>query len=197
MQNLHNDRSGIACAILAGGRNNRMGQHKAFLDYRGRTFIEIIRDSMSVWFDEVFVVTNNKLLFSKFPEQVFEDIIPDKGPLAAIHTALTVSTRERVFCVACDMPDCGSLAIEEVIRASKEGSFDCFVPRGSRGPEPLFAIYTRSVRGLIEEEITRGQLSVLRFLERCRTRYIDITGYEKEIVNINTPQEYRRHARKV
>ena len=45
MQNLHNDRQRIACAILAGGENRRMGRHKAFLDYNGRKFIDIIRQT--------------------------------------------------------------------------------------------------------------------------------------------------------
>ena len=47
---------------MAGGQNKRMGRHKAFLDYRGKKFIELIRENMQTWFDDIFIVTNDKLI---------------------------------------------------------------------------------------------------------------------------------------
>jgi len=74
MQKKHNVREKIACAILAGGQNRRMGRHKAFLDYCGRTFIEVILDNMNAWFDDIFIVTNDKELFLDMPEPVYDTL---------------------------------------------------------------------------------------------------------------------------
>ena len=198
MQNLHNEKEGISCAILAGGQNKRMGRHKAYLDYHdGRKFIEVIRDKMKAWFDEIFIVTNDKKLFSKVGVGVFEDIIPGKGPLGALHTALTVAGGSRVFCIACDMPDWCDSVIEKVIRASKKRSFDCFIPQGAFGPEPLFAIYRTTIRDLLEREIAQGQLCVSMMLDKCRTCYIDIDQQKEKLININTPGEYSCYADKI
>lgn len=174
-----------------------MGRHKAFLGYYGRKFIEVIRDNMKVWFDDIFIVTNEQELFSDMSEPVFEDIIPGQGPLGALYTALSVSRKECVFCVACDMPHACDSIIEKIVRQSKKRNFDCFIPRGTFGPEPLFAIYRKTIRNLVEKEIASGQLCVFKVLEKCRTCYIDIARHEAKLVNINTPQEYIRYAGKI
>ena len=174
-----------------------MGRHKAFLEYSGRRFIDVIWDNMKAWFDDIFIVTNDKELFSEVYEPVFEDIIPGKGPLGAIYTALTVAKKERVFCVACDMPRPYDPVIAEVVRASRKDGYDCFVPRGPSGPEPLFAIYKKGLIDLMEEEIRAGQLCISKALEKGRAYYIDLAAKGEGLVNINTPQEYIRHGRGV
>ena len=174
-----------------------MGTHKAFLEFGSRTFIESIKDYTSKWFDEVFIVTNDKGLFKDAGIPVFEDIIPDRGPLSGIHTALSVTRKGRVFCVACDMPFSHDSLIKRLIENSRDDNFDCVVPRSSSGTEPLFAIYRTRIKGMIEDEITSGRLSIKKALEKYRTRFVDIKNNEGELVNINTPQEYSRYAGKV
>ena len=193
MQN-QNKNNVISCAIMAGGKNKRMGRHKAFLDYRGRKFIELIRENMHTWFDDIFIVTNDKDLFSDYYDPVFEDIIPDIGPLGALYTALTMSGTEYVFCVACDMPYPNDSLISKLIQASYDRYYDCLVPRGERGLEPLFALYRKSLLNLIREEITSIQLKISDIYTKCQTRYIDIPCDIQDIININTPEDYLRFA---
>ena len=194
MQDKHNEIKDIACAIFAGGENRRMGRHKAFLDLHGKTFVENIIDYTSAWFEDIFIVTNDKNLFADIEIPVFEDIIPGKGPLSALHTALTVSERKNLFCVARDMPFSHSIFVERLIRESRKDGYDCFVPLGPSGPEPLFAIYRSTMTRLIEREIASGQLSVTRVFEKCRARFIKFKDIKEGLVNVNTPQEYKRYA---
>ncbi len=193
MQDL-NKKNGISCAIMAGGQNKRMGRHKAFLDYRGKKFIELIRENMQTWFDDIFIVTNDKYIFSDHYGPVFEDIIPDIGPLGALYTALTVSGTEYVFCVACDMPYPNDSLISRLIQASHDRYYDCLVPRGERGLEPLFSLYRKSLLSLIREEITSIQLKISGIYAKCQTSYIDIPYDIQDIININTPGDYLRFA---
>ena len=193
----HNQNANIACAIMAGGENKRMGQHKAFLDYQGKKFIELIRENMQNWFDEVFIVTDRKDLFLDNFGPVYEDIIPDMGPLGALYTALSVAGAEYVFCIACDMPNPCDSIISRLIQASKDRKFDCLVPNGERGPEPLFAIYRKSMINVIEEEITSIRLKVSGIYKKCNTNFIDMNMDEAGFININTPSEYIRYTRTI
>jgi len=194
MQKEHKLKTDIACAILAGGQNTRMGRHKAFLEYQGKKFIELVRENMQVWFDEIYIVTNKKELFSDDYGPVFQDIIPDKGPLGALYTALSVALADYVFIVACDMPNPSHSVISRLIQASQDSSFDCFVPREPGGPEPLFAIYRKSLMNLIKQEITSNRLKVSGIFEKCHTHYIDIDIDKEGLLEINTPGEYIRYA---
>ena len=197
MQGAHNDKKNIACAIFAGGRNSRMGRHKAFLDIGGRRFIDAIIDHAKVYFDEIFIVADDKELFISSGLPVFRDIIPQKGPLGALHTALSLSKAERVFCIACDMPFRNEPLIKRLIRESERSGFDCFVPYRQSRPEPLFAIYRKGMKDLVEKELISGRLSVNKMLNKCRTRFIERKMSEGELVNINTPEEYERYAGKI
>ncbi|MDF1534823.1 MAG: molybdenum cofactor guanylyltransferase [Methanosarcinaceae archaeon] len=186
--------SEIACAIIAGGKNKRMGQHKAFLKYHGRVFIDVVHENMRVWFDDIFIVTNQKALFADQYEPVYEDIMPNLGPLGALLTALTVARTEYVFCVACDMPNPCDAVIARLILASRNNLFDCHIPLGVNGPEPLFALYRKSLIPLLKDEIRHNWLKLSRIYEKCNTNYVDIGSAKSELVNINTPEEYRRYA---
>ena len=180
-------KSNIACAIIAGGKNKRMGRHKAFLSSNGKKFIELIQEHMKTWFDEVFIVTNKKELFPAQYGPVYEDIIPDKGPLGALYTALSISSMDYVFCVACDMPNPSDYVIARLIEESRDKQFDCLVPVGVDGPEPLFAIYSKSVLDLIQSEISHDLLKVSGIFRKCHTHYVDVRIDTMGLTNINTP----------
>ena len=177
---------------MAGGQNTRMGRHKAFLEYRGKPFIDLVRENMRPWFDDIFIVTNDKTLFSDNYGPVYEDIIPDLGPMGALYTALSVAETEYVFCVACDMPYPNDSLISRILLANHDRIYDCLVPQGELGAEPLFALYRTSLHSLLEEEISSEQLQISRIYNKCRTNFVDIRFAEQEIININTPDDYLR-----
>jgi len=197
MDTTRNIKADIACAIIAGGQNKRMGRHKAFLSSNGKKFIELIQEHMKVWFDEVFIVTNKRELFSEQYGPVFEDIIPDKGPLGALYTALSVTKADYVFCVACDMPNPSDYVIARLIQESRNERFDCLVPVGEDGPEPLFAIYSQSVLNLIKSEIMHNWLKVSGIFGKCHTHYVDVRFDKVGLININTPGEYLQYANEI
>ena len=157
-------------------------------------FIELVRANMEIWFDDIFIVTNNKALFSDDYGPVYEDIIPDSGPIGALYTALTVAGTEYVFCVACDMPYANDAVISRLIQASRDQKYDCIVPQCAKGPEPLFALYRKSLLGLIREEIASIQYQISKIYDKCRTSYVDIRYDKQGIININTPADYLRFA---
>lgn len=87
--------------ILAGGESRRMGQNKALLDINGSSLIEVIAEQLSD-FEEV-VIVGNKETYNHLNYRVIEDIIPSKGPLSGIHTALK-DADDNCFICSCDSP---------------------------------------------------------------------------------------------
>ena len=49
----------IACAILAGGKNSRMGRNKAFIEIDNLPIIEKILNVLKKEFSEIILVTNS------------------------------------------------------------------------------------------------------------------------------------------
>ncbi|MFH1593830.1 MAG: molybdenum cofactor guanylyltransferase [Candidatus Omnitrophota bacterium] len=194
MLKMHNEKHDISCAIFAGGKNSRMGTRKAFLKFKGKTFIETIRDYASAYFESIFIVSDKEEGFFIDKTPVVKDIIPGRGPLGALYTALNASDRDRLFVIACDMPFANDLLIQRIIRKSADSAFDCFIPRSANGPEPLFGIYRKRLEFAVKEEILAGRLNVSKFLEKRGTYYINIDDDDKGLININTPKEYESYA---
>ena len=58
----------ISAVILAGGRNSRMGRHKAFITVNSKRIIDSIMEVLRGLFGEIVIVTNEKPMFS---EQIY------------------------------------------------------------------------------------------------------------------------------
>ena len=108
--------------VLAGGKSSRMGEDKAFLDFRGQTLLDRALNVLGDVCDRVAIVGD----LAKFVnygaskgesvkresvnresvkcESVVSDIFPGCGPLAGIHAALAHSSAELNLMLAVDMP---------------------------------------------------------------------------------------------
>ncbi|MFH1847664.1 MAG: molybdenum cofactor guanylyltransferase, partial [Candidatus Omnitrophota bacterium] len=95
----------IAGVILAGGKNTRMGTHKAFLRVDGVRIIDRILEVFKPLFDEILIVTDNKDNFTEFKDvKVVDDLVRERGPLGGIYTGLKMIAGGKAFFSACDMP---------------------------------------------------------------------------------------------
>ena len=79
--------------ILAGGKNSRFGgKNKAFIQIENKTIIQRIIDNVGYIFSEIIIVTNSPEDFSGYKQnRIITDIYKNKGPLAGLHAALTIS----------------------------------------------------------------------------------------------------------
>lgn len=166
----------ILGVILAGGKSSRFGKDKSLLVVEGKTILERVKSVLSSIFSEVIVV--------------MKDIIPNKGPLGGIYTALLNSNLPYIFVSACDMPFLKDSVIKEIV--DKVDNFDIVVPKTKNGLHPLCAVYSKKCTPIIKEAIDKGELKVQGIFSKLNTKVVDIAG---EIVNINTPEEYERQVR--
>jgi len=181
--------------ILAGGQGSRMGyRDKAFLKYRGRTFIDHLLEGVE-GFEEIIVVSNRPEEYREYQVRVVEDVIKGIGPLGGIYTGLLHSSYEEVMVVSCDTPFQNREFLNYMGRLS--GTYEIALPRHAEGREPLCALYRRSLVDGIEELIGEKTYRITCLFNKSRMKWIDIEALDKSreikegFKNINTPEELK------
>lgn len=201
--------------ILAGGRNRRIGVHKALLKLNGETIIENIIKRMLLLFDEVKVITNAKEIFNALAYtntnkiyrrnrtsiEILPDIIPNKGPLGGIYSGLVYSKTKYNFIVACDMPFINTELVKYMMRNVR--NYDIIVPRTSKGYEPLHAIYSKNCIRYIERKIKQDDLKTTCFFSEVKIKEIGEGSIKRfdpllmSFLNINSDADYQHVIRLV
>ena len=186
---------GVAGVILAGGRSSRFGRNKALAELNGRPLIEHVAATLCPLFSSCLVVTNTPGQYRFLDLPMIGDVFPNEGPLAGIHAALQSSREERVFIAACDMPFLAPELVRYLCKLSRESDSLAVLPRLTRGPEPLCAVYHRDAAGLFAQRLGRDQGSVADALARVKVRWVGeaelltVVPDLKSFVNLNYPEE--------
>ncbi|MDP6685651.1 MAG: molybdenum cofactor guanylyltransferase [Candidatus Omnitrophota bacterium] len=185
--------STITGVILSGGKSTRMKTDKAFVKIGSKTMIEELISRLENKFSKLMIIANEKEKYAGLGIEVIKDIIPEKGPLGGIYTALVKSDSFYNFIFSCDAPFVNLDLIDYMI-SEREG-IDIIVPRWNNRFEPLHAIYSKNCIEAIERQLGKNELKVTNFFQYVKVRVID----EKEIsrfvssqpffANINTPQD--------
>ncbi|TVM00348.1 MAG: molybdenum cofactor guanylyltransferase [Candidatus Brocadia sp. WS118] len=187
----------MTAIILAGGKSQRMGFNKAFLQCGDKTFIEHQIDRLKRIFSEIIISANDADIYARLNLPVVSDIMPGKGPLGGICAGLIRSASHHAFVVACDMP----FVYENVILYLKEqiDDYDVVVPQTSRGLEPLHAFYSKNCIQPIHRCLNEGKLRIIDFFAEVKVRIVyeqelqGLDGSTQSLANLNTPEEYRKY----
>jgi len=181
--------------ILAGGQARRLGgKHKTLAMFRGKTLLEHQLEILKPLFQEILLIANDPKAFQNFSQLMIRtDIIPDKGPLGGIHSAMHHASCPSLFVVAGDMPFLQREMIRQQIILAGEHPGMAIVPKPGEKTEPLHAIYPLSLLNPLDQWL-RGSRdhSVRSFLEEIPVYYWGVQN-SKPFVNINTPEELRRY----
>ena len=187
--------------ILAGGRSTRMGTDKAFVLLEGQTLLKRILDLARSLTSKVCVVGDPAKFASFAP--VIEDLFPECGPLAGIHSALRSSETDLNLILAVDMPFLTPTLLEYMLeRAKTAESVMVTVPRTTRGWQPLCAIYRRDFASIAERALRAGQYKVDALFPEAGVQVVSelelqSAGFAPELFsNLNTPADLVEAARK-
>jgi molybdopterin-guanine dinucleotide biosynthesis protein A len=183
----------IVGVILAGGNSSRMGRDKALLVYRGKPFIQLIADEFKNVFKEVIIISDNRKEYDFLGLPIYQDIYKKSGPLAGIHTALSI-TKKDVFVTSCDFPLVNKNLILSLLKISNNEEIIIFSVNGLL--QPLFGIYKFSCLKKLESEIEVDNLSVHGFVKKCKTKVYDSENFLNKdvtsfLMNINSPEQYQ------
>lgn len=178
-------------AILAGGKSSRMNyNNKAFLTYKEKAFIEHIIEAGKS-FENIIIVANNEEEYNKFNIRIIKDIYVGNGPISGIHSALVHSETEEVLCIACDMPLISKNTLEALGKIDEE--YDVLVPKVNDRLQPLCSIYSKKILKPLEIALMNGDNRLQNLIFRLNYKEVhEINFKEKEFLNINTPNDYKR-----
>ena len=188
----------IACSILAGGKNSRIGGiNKALIEIDNCTILKNNTKILKSIFNEIILVTNSpeQYLCAKKDYTIISDEIKGIGPLGGIYSALLKTNKEAVFFVPCDMPFLNTKVINKVIEAYKNNNYDAVVPRIKNNIEPLHAIYKKNIHKKLLTHITEcSNYSIRNFYKKINVYYLDLEDnlfFNKTFTNINTHSDLK------
>ncbi len=141
----------LSIVVQAGGESKRMGTPKDTVLFMGRPLIMHTLAKVAPLANELIVTTNapDRLHFLTqcYPAIRFEqDILPERGAIPGLYTALSVAHNELVAPVACDMADFPTtlLAKEALwMRPCFSPLHDAIIPKTETSLEPFAAVYRR------------------------------------------------------
>ncbi len=182
----------FTAAILAQGKNSRIGLEKSLLDINGITIIEKEIKLLKTIFEDIIVISEKEELKNKFPEiKFYPDIYKNIGPIAGIHSALYHCKSGTAFIFASDMPNLSRKIILRQVKVYLNNDVEIVVPRHLAGIEPLHAIYHKRCLLNINRCIERKDYAIRNFYKGLKIKYFDLPKEDiNYFYNINTLQDY-------
>lgn len=181
-------------AIMAGGKSSRMGRNKALIKIGQQTILErIIVATGQLTPSETILITNTPDIYADFALPMLSDIVPDRGALGGIYTALYQSKTQYTLVIACDMPFVSADVLRLLLAQADD--FDAIVPTVKGYPQGLHALYSHTCLDIIRQRIETNRLKVsdmyddlqVKFLDEQAISQVDRSGIA--LMNVNTPED--------
>ena len=184
---------GLTTVIMAGGKSSRMGTDKSFVPLLGKPMIEHVLDRVQGIGTQEIIISNNPQNYAYLGLSIYQDLVPDLGPLGGLHAALHHAAEAHILIVACDMPWLNRSLLEYLV--TLRDTADAIVPRWDRYPEPLHAVYSKSCLLPVEKMLQAQSLKLISFYPEISVRFIskqDIKKFDpfgRSFKNVNTPED--------
>jgi molybdopterin-guanine dinucleotide biosynthesis protein A len=186
----------LTLVIQAGGESRRMGKDKALVPFLGQTLVERVLGRVSHLADEVLVTTNKPESYAFLGLPLAADVIPGRGALGGLYTALSAAHQLLVAVVACDMPFVSAELLEFERELLEREGYDAVIPRTEGGTEPFHAIYRRETcLPAVEAVLQADKWRVDAWYAKANVRLLspEVTRpYDPRSLafwNVNTPEE--------
>ncbi len=162
--------------VLAGGRSARMGTDKALLHYNGRPLIAHAVDLLRAAEAEPHIVGVRPDLAVYAP--VVEDLHSDCGPLGGIEAALASSSSNLNLFLPVDLPLLPPAFLRYLLERVSITGADATIPTLKGQPQPLCAVYSRSLFEGIAKAVKSGHYKVMHGIENA------VSASEKDVFSV-------------
>lgn len=173
-----------------------MGKDKALVHFLNRPLIQRVIERISPLADELLITTNHPKDYLFLGVPLFGDLLPGKGALGGLYTALSVAGSPLVGVIACDMPFVNKEILAHEIALIEQGPYAAVIPKSIGGYEPFHAIYRReiclpAIKKALDQQLHRVD-SWFKEVNIYYLHYEEIRSFDPEqlaFININTPDE--------
>jgi molybdopterin-guanine dinucleotide biosynthesis protein A len=182
--------------VLAGGKSQRMGSDKAFLEVGGIPTVRRVLNVLESLSDDIIIATNNPEKYAGLPARSVNDVYPEKGALGGIYSGLLAARHRYAIVVACDMPFLDPRLLRYLLSLAE--GYDVVVPdMGGGHLETTHAVYARACLEPIKQLILADQLKIIELFAAVRVRYVGREEMLKiaprllSLLNMNTPADWQ------
>jgi molybdopterin-guanine dinucleotide biosynthesis protein A len=179
-----------------------MGQDKALLPFLGRPLIQRVMERVAPLADEILVTTNNPKAYRFLEVPLLADILPGRGALGGLYTALRAASHSQVAVIACDMPFVNPDLLQSELDLLQTSGSDLVIPQLEGGLEPFHAVYRKeSCLPEIEWALAADKWRVDSWFSRVRVYRMPeeeirkLDPHLRSFWNINTPEELEQAIR--
>ena len=182
--------SDITGVVLAGGRGTRMGgADKGLLSLAGKPLIAHVIARLAPQVATLIISANRNLdAYRQFGLPVLGDRIADYcGPLAGLHSAMSVIDTDWLISAPCDTP---FVPLDYVSRMC--AAIDQQAAAVAHDGERLQAGFCLLHRDLLPQLVTAldaREFAVHKFLHKVQAVHVDFNDAAQAFRNINTPEE--------
>jgi molybdopterin-guanine dinucleotide biosynthesis protein A len=189
--------------------SSRMGEDKALKPFLGRPLIQRVVDRLISIADEIIVTTNRPAEYEFLDTstrpigqsvrrlRLIPDLMPGRGALGGLYTAIASASSPLVAVVACDMPFANPMFFEAARRLMVEDEADVVIAKTEEGYEPFHALYRRETcQPAIESAINADLWKVIAWFPQVKVHLLtpeDVRRYDPSGLafwNVNTPEEF-------
>ncbi|MCM8804448.1 MAG: molybdenum cofactor guanylyltransferase [Candidatus Omnitrophica bacterium] len=136
----------VKVCVLAGGKSERFGTDKRFFKIEGKFMIEIIVSKLKNFFDEIFILCDDKkimekklgILINNLNLKLMEDKIKYMGPLYAIYNFFNEVNYKNVLFFPVDMPFIPVEFIKFFLNLIEKFNFEKIILISEDRPLPIF-----------------------------------------------------------
>lgn len=191
----------ILGVVMAGGRNTRFGDLKAFARIGEQRIVDRVIAALHTVTTDVVLSANDPASYEQLGLELRADTHPDLGALGGIYTALLWAVErghQGVIAVACDMPFPSASLLREIL--TRSANYDAVLPEsdGRRGLEPLFAYYSIDCIPAIKAAIARDDRRMISFHADVNLHRLPLADVRQHgdpdliFMNVNTREELER-----
>ena len=193
----------LSVVIQAGGRSTRMGEDKALKPFLGRPLIQRVVDRLAPIADELLVTTNRPDDYAFLGHRLIADLVPGRGALGGLYTALASAHGDMVAVVACDMPFASPSLIQAATRLLVEEEADVIIAKTDEGYEPFHAVYRRATCvPAIQSALEADKWKVIAWFPSVKVRELSSDELKRldpsglAFSNVNSPEEFAEAERR-
>ncbi len=183
-------RRDIKIFVTAGGKSTRMGQDKELMLIDGKPMLLHLTDMLQQYHLSFTLIANSPA-YQQFGFGMINDLIPDKGPIGALHTAFHYSTKKHVLLLGCDTPFFPADALFRLM--------DRAMPNGVKVASimnkinPLHAVYHQVLKPQVSTFIANEKLKMWEFVLQSSHWFVvmdDLAEKQPEaFINMNEPND--------
>lgn len=167
-----------------------MGRDKGLIEISGKPMILHIIEMLK-YNDYAFSVIANTDGYDKWGVPIIQDIIPEKGPMGALHTAFHYTNKKYILLLGCDSPFLPFAVVSRLIANTEN---NCIIVTKSRNSiHPLPAVYPVSLKNKVQGCIASHHLKMQKLIQESSHKEIEMDDLEEEFpngfINFNEPKD--------